>query len=177
VRDVAVVAREGPTGERRLVAYHVPRGGADPRPHELRQYLKDRLPAYMIPAAFVPLPALPLTPAGKVDRSALPEPVAEPEPPAPPPSPPTPMQALVARVWSEVLKRARIGLLDDFFDLGGHSLLATQVMARLSDALGRNLPLSLIFEAPTVAELGARLTEARADRPGPGEAGDPDARP
>jgi acyl carrier protein len=87
------------------------------------------------------------------------------------------MQALVARVWSEVLKRARVGLLDDFFDLGGHSLLATQVMARLSDALGRNLPLSLIFEAPTVAELGARLTEARADGPGPGEAGDPGARP
>jgi aspartate racemase len=175
VRDVAVVVREGPPGEKSLVAYHVPRGEAEPRPHELRQYLRDRLPAYMIPAAFVRLPALPLTPNGKVDRAALPDPVAEPDRPAAPPSPPTPMQTLVASVWSEVLKRARVGPQDDFFDLGGHSLLATQVMARLSDALRRDLPLSLIFEAPTVAELSARLTEAPAVRPGPAAAGGPDA--
>jgi aspartate racemase len=175
VRDVAVVVREGPPGEKSLVAYHVPRGEAEPRPHELRQYLRDRLPAYMIPPAFVRLPALPLTPNGKVDRAALPDPVAEPDRPAAPPSPPTPMQTLVASVWSEVLKRARVGPQDDFFDLGGHSLLATQVMARLSDALRRDLPLSLIFEAPTVAELSARLTEAPAVRPGPAAAGGPDA--
>ena len=169
VREAAVVAREGPPGDKRLVAYHVAREPAEPAPEELRQYLRSRLPAYMIPTAFVRLAAMPMTPSGKVDRSALPDPVVSSRHHDAPPAPPTPMETLVAGVWSEVLKLSRIGPRDDFFELGGHSLLATQVIARLSGALALEFPVSLLFEAPTVTELSARLTTAAPGVPDPAD--------
>ncbi len=127
----------------------------------LRAALGERLPEYMVPAAFVVLDSLPVTPNGKVDRAAL---------PAPDPgrgaaageyvAPRTPVEARVAAVWSEVLGTERVGAHDDFFALGGHSLLATRVVSRVREALGVELPLRALFEAPTVAGLAARLEGA-----------------
>jgi amino acid adenylation domain-containing protein len=131
----------------------------------LRDYLQHKLPEYMIPAAFVALEALPLTPNGKVDRRALPAPdgsqrggshgyVA----------PRTPEEELLAGIWESVLRIDRVGIHDNFFELGGHSLLATQVISRMRDALVVELPLSRLFEAPTVAGLIAHVNRLREER-------------
>ncbi|HYO13129.1 MAG TPA: amino acid adenylation domain-containing protein, partial [Thermoanaerobaculia bacterium] len=168
VREAVVLAREDATGDRRLVAWVVPRGGEGADPSALRSFLKDLLPDYMIPAAFVDLPALPLTDHGKVDRRALPEPVAAPlaAGDAEPSAPRTPVEELVAGIWSEVLAVETVGRDDNFFDLGGHSLLATRVVSRLRETLGADVSLREVFEAPTVAEL-ARLVEAARAGGGP----------
>jgi hypothetical protein len=133
----------------RLVAYVVPAPEQAPDVAELRGFLALRLPAYMVPAAFVSLPVLPLTPNGKIDRRALPAPelsrsVAEPTPPR------TPLEKEVAEVWREVLGVERVGVEDNFWELGGHSLLATKVLSRLCDSLGLDLPLQSLFETPTL---------------------------
>jgi amino acid adenylation domain-containing protein len=156
VREAAVVAR-GDTEDRRLVAYLVPEGSA-PDLRALRESLRSRLPEYMIPAAFVVLDALPLTPNRKVDRKALPEP--EREEPREAMAPWTPVEELLAAVWSEVLGAERIGPEDDFFALGGHSLRVTQVLARVREAFGVELPVRSLFESPTLAGLAARIEEA-----------------
>ena len=155
VETALLLQRPGPGGGQQLVAYAVSRGQVSTA--ELRAYLKERLPAYMVPAAFVVLPALPLTPSGKVDRHALPEP----EEPSPATesrrSPRTPTEELVASVFSELLGR-QVGVEDDFFELGGHSLLATQAISRLRAALGVALPLRALFESPTVAGLARAVS-------------------
>ncbi len=153
----AVVAARGGAEDRRLVAYVVPEGGA-PDLRELRDFLRERLPDYMIPAAFVLLDALPLTPNRKVDRKALPEP--ERDEPGEAAAPRTPLEELLAAVWSEVLGTDRIGPEDDFFALGGHSLRVTQVLARVREAFGVELPVRSVFESPTLAGLAARIGEA-----------------
>ncbi|HKH44755.1 MAG TPA: amino acid adenylation domain-containing protein, partial [Thermoanaerobaculia bacterium] len=151
VRQAALLAWEEPSGDRRLVAYVV----GDAKAEALRQGLRERLSDYMVPAAFVSLPALPLTPHGKLDRTALPAPeqsgaregfVA----------PRTPVEEVLACIWSEVLGIERVGADDDFFDLGGHSLLATRVVSRLRGAFVVEVPLRDLFEAPTLAGLAAR---------------------
>jgi aspartate racemase len=167
VREAVVTAREDRPGERRLVAYLVPREGPEAGPSGLRRFLAERLPAHMIPAAFVTLTALPLTPTGKVDRSALPAPEPAPVEGSAPAGPMTPGEALVARVWAELLERPDVRARDDFFALGGHSLLATRLVARLEEALGFEVPVALVFEAPTVAGLAARL-QALGPLPGGG---------
>jgi acyl carrier protein len=114
----------------------------------------------MVPAVFVFLDALPLTPNGKVDRRALPVPdPARPVLEETLVTPRTPVEAVLAGIWSEVLRLERVGVHDNFFALGGHSLVATQVIARLRDTLQVDLPLRRVFEAPTVADL-ARYVEA-----------------
>ncbi|MFL5540624.1 MAG: amino acid adenylation domain-containing protein, partial [Longimicrobiaceae bacterium] len=161
VADCAVVAREDEPGEKRLVAYVVGVASAD----ELRSHLRRSLPEYMVPAAFVSLEALPLTPTGKLDRRALPAPdfasieeryVA----------PRTPVEEVLAGIWTEVLRLERVGVRESFFELGGHSLLATRVVSRVRQVFGVELPLRVLFEAPTVAEL-AKAVEAlrRAELP------------
>jgi amino acid adenylation domain-containing protein len=150
VESAVVLAREDTPGDRRLVAYVVSAPERAPDPVELRALVELRLPAYMVPAAFVILPELPLTANGKVDRRALPAPgfaagSAELIPPR------TLLEQEIAEVWREVLGVERVGLRDSFWDLGGHSLLATKVLARLHDALGLDLPLQALFEAPTLA--------------------------
>src|SRR3989442_814475 len=113
------------------------------------------LPA--VPSAIVVLDELPLTPSGKVDRRALPAPFGPPVGTAAAAAPRTPAERKVARVWEEVLGVDRVGAGDNFFDLGGHSLLATQVISRLRSALGVEVPLRAVFEAPTVASLAKYL--------------------
>ncbi len=157
VREAAVVAREGVSGQR-LVAYVVP-AGAPPGPDELRAFLQEKLPAYMVPQAFVRLDSLPLTANGKVDRRRLPAPD---DSGLPSPEPRSPVERALAAVWAEVLGVERVGVHDNFFDLGGHSLLATRLVSRLCAEFGAELPLQALFDAPTVAELALALTRRRA---------------
>ena len=125
---------------------------------ELRSYLKEKLPEYMIPSSFVVLEALPLMPNGKVDRNRLPPPDGT-RPPLTKEfvSPRTEIEELVAQTWREVLKIENIGIYDNFFELGGHSLLATQIVARLQEAFNKDVPLRVLFDAPTIAELAQEL--------------------
>ncbi|MFL6202324.1 MAG: amino acid adenylation domain-containing protein, partial [Thermoanaerobaculia bacterium] len=152
VREAVTAVRE-----RRLVAYLV--AGEDVSEGALRALLREALPDYMVPSAFVRLSAIPLTPNGKVDHRALPLPEGEPEESFL--APRTPAEELLAGLWSELLGIRRVGARDDFFALGGHSLLATQLHSRLRQAFGVSLPLRALFEAPTVAELAERIEAAR----------------
>ena len=152
VRDAAVVAREGAAGQRQLVAYVVGPQGAQ---EELRQYLRERLPDYMVPSAFVTLDSLPLTPNGKVDRRALPAPEsASADGAGRYEAPRTEAERVLCEVWAQVLGRERVGVRDNFFDLGGDSILSIQVVARAGRA-GLRLTPRQVFEHPTVAELAA----------------------
>jgi acyl carrier protein len=164
ISEAVVVAREDSPGDKRLVAYLVHEQGAGATQGELRAYLRERLPDYMIPSAMVVLESLPLTPNGKVDRRALPAPGHENSSESGSFVPPEPgVETTLAGIWSEVLGVVRVGRHDNFFDLGGHSLLATQVMARVKEVCGVELPLRSLFESPTVAAL-ARAVEARPGR-------------
>ncbi len=161
VEQVVVVAREDRRGDQRLVAYVVPASETPPAPAELRASLAGRLPDYMVPSAFVSLQQLPVTATGKVDRLALPAPEESPAEPAEGyVAPRTPTEQLIAGIWAEVFGVDRIGIHDDFFALGGHSLLASRVVARLRRSLEVDVPLSALFEQPTVAELATAVGEA-----------------
>ncbi|WP_375773015.1 amino acid adenylation domain-containing protein [Archangium gephyra] len=134
--------------------------GAEPpelKPEELRTWLKQRLPEYMVPSAFMSLESFPLTPSGKVDRRALPAPEAEGTGQEGDVAPRTQLEQVVAGIWAPLLGLRRVGAHDNFFELGGHSLLAMQVTSRLREALKVELPVRALFEAPTVAELARRL--------------------
>ncbi|WNG46585.1 amino acid adenylation domain-containing protein [Archangium minus] len=157
VGEVVVTARDEGPGGKRLVAYVVPREGQEVDAGALRALLKQTLPEHMVPSAFVWLEALPLTPNGKVDRKALPAPEAEAPTREGYVAPRTELEQRIADIWAPLLKQQRVGAHDNFFELGGHSLLATQVATRLREALQRELPVRVLFEAPTVAELAARL--------------------
>ncbi len=149
---VAIVGEDTP-GHKTLMAYVVPHQ-KPPIPSELRDFLKTKLPDYMIPAIFMPLETLPMTPNGKVDRRALPAPYAsqrEHEAGFVPPR--TPTEEVIAAIWAEVLGIEKIGIHDHFFALGGHSLLATQVLSRLQEAFSLQLPLRRVFDRPTIAAL------------------------
>ena len=161
VRAAVVVAREEIPGEKRLVAYLVPEQPAL-EVGELRGFLQQRLPDFMVPSAFVVLEELPLSPNGKVDRGMLPPPVGELSDSAEPfLTPRSPIEELLAGIWAAVLRIDRVGIHDNFFELGGHSLLATQVISRILTTLGVELPLRAIFEAPTVAGLAAQVVAAQ----------------
>ncbi|HEY7216577.1 MAG TPA: amino acid adenylation domain-containing protein, partial [Thermoanaerobaculia bacterium] len=160
VREAVVTAREDtPGGDRRLVAYIA---GQAPglTAERLRYLLRDRLPDYMVPAAFVILPELPLIASGKVDRRALPAPQWQSTETGYVP-PRTPVEEILAGIWAELLGLDRVGPADQFFELGGHSLLATQVMSRLRVAFDVEMPLRDLFEAPVLADLAARIEAAR----------------
>ncbi len=158
VREAVVLAREDRPGDKRLVAYVVADPGETVEPERLRDELGSSLPPYMVPSAVLVLPALPLSPNGKLDRRALPAPEAKQATLAA--SARTVGEELVAGIWAEVLGLEAVGVHDGFFDLGGHSLLATRVMSRIRDAFGVDLPLRGLFEAPTVAGLAARVEGA-----------------
>ncbi|HEY0602193.1 MAG TPA: amino acid adenylation domain-containing protein, partial [Herpetosiphonaceae bacterium] len=146
--------------------------GGEGLPSTLRQHLKERLPDYMIPAAFVTLPALPKTLTGKLDRAALPVPELHPAIDDTFQAPTSPVEELLVSIWAEVLGVQRVSTRANFFALGGHSLLATQLVSRIRSALAVELPLRQIFAAPTVAELAQHIATLRA-----GDQAQPDASP
>ncbi len=157
VRESVVIAADGPSGAKRLIAYHVARG-LRPSAADLREHLARQVPDHMVPSVFMRLDELPLTSNGKVDRRALP-------PPADDESaagrtvvgPRNSTEAALVETWQKILGRKSIGIHDNFFRLGGHSLLATQVIARLAAEMGIALPVRAIFEAPTVADLAEMI--------------------
>ncbi len=166
VKDVVVVARGEKAGEKTLVAYLIADEGETPDPQVLRTALKERLPEYMIPAAFVVLEAFPLTPNGKVNRKALPAPDASDMLGSEFVKPRTPEEELLAAIWADILNIEEVSVESSFFDLGGHSLLATQVISRIQDAFDVELHLRDLFETPTIARIAEKI-----DRIKKGEAG------
>ncbi|HEX8129403.1 MAG TPA: amino acid adenylation domain-containing protein, partial [Pyrinomonadaceae bacterium] len=165
IRAAAVVASEDARGEMRLVAYVVGEPGQTLRASELQSFLKEKLPVYMLPTAFVFLERMPQTPGGKVNRRALPAPETAPpdansayEPPR------TPVAEILTAIWAELLHRDKVGIRDNFFALGGHSLLATQVVSRVRRIFGVEVPLRSLFEAPTLDALATQIeAQLRAD--------------
>ncbi|MBC3786886.1 non-ribosomal peptide synthetase [Spirosoma utsteinense] len=179
INEAVVVAREDRPGDQRLVAYivvdadrlpaYAPESTGQPgaayavSPEQARIWKKQAgtsLPDYMVPAEFLLLSQLPLTPNGKIDRKALPKPVqATPADPAQLLRPETKEEELLLSIWRDILGRESISVLDDFFELGGHSLIAVRVMTRLEKATGRRLPLSTLFEYPTIRKLASLLQD------------------
>ena len=158
IREAVVIAPVDQAGEPRLVAYVAATGGAPPSAGALRQFLQPRLPAYMVPAAFVVLESLPVNPSGKVDRAALPAPPPRPASRTGAPAPlGSPLEYQIAQIWEELFEVSPIGGDDDFFDLGGDSLLAASFVAAMEDSTGRALSPSVLLEASTVADLAALL--------------------
>lgn len=151
-----VAAKENRQGDKKLICYYVGPQKVDPR--SVREYLSERLPAYMHPDHYVHLDKFPLSAAGKIDRSRLPEPDDGPAAiPAALTAPASALEITVASLWREILGRKDIGIHDNFFDLGGHSILATRVMAAISRRLSQKLPISDLFRYPTVSLLAERL--------------------
>ena len=151
----AVVALRERDGDKRLVAYMV----GDAQHSELRQHLKEQLPAYMVPSFFVDLDELPLMPNGKINRRALPAPESIFAEEGEYEEPRTPTEDLLSGLWANVLRVSRVGINDNFFELGGHSLLAIQLISRIRDAFSVELPLSELFERRTVAELAQSIDD------------------
>jgi acyl carrier protein len=161
VRAAAVLAREDERGEKRLVAYVA--GKKIPPATELRRHLREKLPEYMIPASYVVMPQMPLTPQGKIDRRALPEPEGFYQPVATSiyVAPRNETEQRLGEIWEQVLRVARVGIDDNFFELGGHSLLATQVVSRIRESFVMELPLRSLFERPTIAGIAEEIEKAR----------------
>jgi amino acid adenylation domain-containing protein len=160
VKEAVVVARANGSHDQRLVAYVVPKGQTAPTTSALRRALAEKLPDYMIPAAFVALQALPLAPNGKLDRQGLPDPDrARPTLDEAYVAPHGPVQELLATLWAEVLNLDHVGINDNFMELGGDSLQAARLLSRVRDSLQIDLPLEILFRAPTVAKQTTALLE------------------
>ncbi|MGW2489088.1 non-ribosomal peptide synthetase [Streptomyces sp. NPDC001606] len=169
VAQAVVVVHEDRRGERRLVGYVTPAPGGTPDPDRLRAAVARRLPEYMVPAAVVPLDALPLSPAGKLDRGRLPDPGFGTHAGRPPR---TPDETALAELFAEALGLPRVSATDSFFDLGGHSLLGIRLVRRIRARLGAELTVRDLFETPTVQGLAQRLRPdpaAPAPRPAPAD--------
>jgi acyl carrier protein len=170
VQQSVVIVREDIPGNQQLVAYVVPyKDQAPPTASELRHFLKQQLPEYMAPSAFVTLDSLPLTPNGKVDRRALPSPEGlRADLAAAYVAPRTELEQMIATVWQEVLRVEKVGIHDNFFDLGGHSLLVVQVHRKLQEILQRNFLMTEMFKYPTISSvvehLAPKLTEKTPDQ-------------
>ena len=166
LRQAVVVARQEAAAGTRLVAYVVPRERPTPPLADLRTFCKSRLPEHMVPSAFVPLDGLPLTPSGKIDRRALPEPdrVRRPFGQAFV-APRTPVEERLAAIWRELLGLKQVGAHDDFFELGGHSLLAARLFTEIEKVFGRRLAVGTIVSAPTIAQIAGLLM--RREEPAP----------
>lgn len=159
VQKTVVVAREDVPGKR-LVAYVVPQTKSATTVNEIRSFLKDKLPEFMLPSAVVLLKELPLSPNGKVDRKALPAPeqirsdlIGEFVPPR------TPVEEKLTQIWAEVLKVEKVGIYDNFFELGGHSLLTTQLLAKVKEAFNLDISLRSLLAKPTVAGLAENIDQ------------------
>lgn len=160
VTDAAVVAREDEAGAKQLVAYVAMGKSTPPGVHELRAHLAGKLPEYMLPARFVFLEALPMTPNGKVDRKALPDPSWERAPSADGPvSPRDILEQQLVHIWEKLFQRTSIGIRDNFFDLGGNSLMAVRLFAQVEKLTGKTLPLVTLFQAPTIEQVASLLKD------------------
>ncbi|MBW4537633.1 MAG: amino acid adenylation domain-containing protein [Myxacorys chilensis ATA2-1-KO14] len=161
IKQVVVTQYQDSASNKRLVAYIVSQPGCSSSTTELRHFMQQKLPEYMVPSAFVFLKALPLTQNGKVDRQALPAPEQEQSSSATFVAPRTPVEAVLAGIWADLLKVSRIGIHDSFFELGGHSLLMTQLLVRVRETFQVDLPLSRLFVTPTVAGLATQIEYSR----------------
>jgi thioesterase domain-containing protein/acyl carrier protein len=160
VRETAVVAREDIPGDKQLVAYIVFASEQEPAAGQLRSFLKESLPDYMIPSRFVSMERLPLTPNGKVDRRALPAPSGDSNDASMTyVAPRSLLEHKLAGIWEEVFNIRPIGVTDNFFDLGGHSLHAVRVMAQVHKQLGQRLPLAVLLEVATIEKLAVALRQ------------------
>lgn len=165
IGEAVVMLREDKPGDKRLIAYYVPAPRKTVSGGELKSFLSERLPDYMVPSAFIPMESIPLTPNGKVDRRALPKPdqdVLMKELEAEYVEPRTPTERVVASVFAKILNVEKIGATHNFFDLGGHSLLATQLVSRLKDTFKVEIPLRTVFENPAVAGIAHAIDLALA---------------
>jgi amino acid adenylation domain-containing protein len=158
VHEALVAAREDVPGDKRLVAYVVKRQESSATVNELRESLKERLPEYMIPSAFVFLEEIPLTPQGKYDRRALPVPHQARSEEGRLVAPRDVLELQLTEQWEELL-RVPCGVTDDFFELGGHSLLAVRLMSRIEQLYGKKIPLAALFKAPTIESLSIILRQ------------------
>jgi len=163
VQQAVILAREDERGEKRLVAYVVPRQVSSLSVSNLRQFAKQRLPDYMIPSVFVLLENLPLTSNGKVNRKALPPPDWNPPESEISYIPPrSPVEQSLVAIWADILKREKVGIRDNFFELGGDSLLATQLMSRVRKTFQAEIPLRVLFEDPFVEALAIAIVDSLA---------------
>jgi amino acid adenylation domain-containing protein len=154
VRKSAVIAREDPRGEKRLLAYYVVESGKETGIGDMRRFLEQKLPYYMVPSILVILPELPLTPNRKIDRKALPEPDHErPDLGSEYVAPRTDTERELCRIWSDLLKVENISIFDNFFDLGGHSLMVLRAISSINNIFKSDLAPVVLFEHPTVAKL------------------------
>ena len=165
IRETAVIIDQDTTANKRLVAYFV--SDINPTSSELRDFLKQKLPDYMLPSYFIKLEALPLTPNGKVNRRALQsleinEPLLSEEIFV---APRTPEEEILAGLWADILSIERVGIHDNFFELGGHSLFATQLMSRIRDTFSVELPVCDLFQSPMVSSLTEKIKASHSDRP------------
>ena len=166
IKDAVVTALNNNSGDERLVAYVVPKTAPGPNVTEMRRFLERQLPDYMIPGTFISLAALPLTDTFKVDRKALPNPKGlRPEIAATYAAPGNPIEAALVRIWAEVLEIDEIGVHDHFFDLGGHSLAATRIVSRVAKAFPVNLPIKILFDSPTVAQMAEVIVKQQDNHP------------
>jgi len=162
VRQAVVVAREDVPGDKLLVAYIVPDGDQTPSVSMLRQTLKDKLPEYMVPNAFVMLEKFPLTPSGKTDRRSLPSPTGlRPELESAYVAPQTEIEQTITAIWQEVLQLEKIGVNDNFFDVGGHSFRMAQVHSRLREKLQRDISMLEMFKYPTISSLAQYISQGK----------------
>lgn len=163
VRQAVVLAREDDPGDKRLVAYVALEEGANASTADLREYLREKLPEYMVPTAFVILEQMPVNAVGKIDRKALPAPAQDDIAAARDfVAPRTPIEQTLADIVVDVLKLERVGVHDNFFDLGGHSMMATRVISRLRQIFQVDIPLRSLFEAPTIEGLALSIAKMQA---------------
>jgi amino acid adenylation domain-containing protein len=160
VRQAVTLVREDVPGDKQLVAYLIANDHQTPKIDILRNFLKEKLPDYMVPASFVMMEQMPLTPNGKVDRKALPLPTGlRPDLDLAYVAPRNDLEQTISAIWQEVLKIEKIGIKDNFFDLGGHYLLAAQLFTKMKIKIGVNLPLAILFQAPTIEQLAGILSD------------------
>jgi amino acid adenylation domain-containing protein len=160
IRECTVVTSGAGAGQTRLVAYYVVEGKHPPTTTQLRTFLKEKLPDYMVPGSFVQMPGLPLTPNGKVDRRALPQPErARPQSARKYASPRDAVELELSKIWENLLGIEPVGIEDPFFDLGGHSLLIVRMIAQIEKVFGKKLKIATVFQAPTIEQLAAVIRD------------------
>lgn len=160
VKETAIAAREDVSGDKRLVAYVVARQQSAPTTSDLRRFLSEKLPPYMIPAVFVQIAALPLTPSGKLDRRSLPVPSVRTELEVAHAMPQTEVEQAIATVWQQVLNIDKVGIHDNFFEIGGHSLLMLKVNSQLREIFKTDLSIIEMFRYPTINSLANYFGQA-----------------